>query len=69
MSEIYRMGINEPELFVELMRFLQELLDFLMDRTFSMLAIKQLPSDCELAEFHSYIGPLLFWEEALQALL
>lgn len=40
---------------------MQALLDFVMDSTFALIAKKRLASDCQLVEFHSYIGPLLFW--------
>lgn len=69
MQEIYKMGIEQPQLFVEMTKFMLALLDFVMDSTFALIAKKRLASDCQLVEFHSYIGPLLFWQESLRPLL
>lgn len=52
-----------------MMSFLQALLSFIADGIFTLITKKQLASDCQLVEFHSYIGPLLFWEVSLRELL
>jgi hypothetical protein len=33
------------------------------------MALKKLPSDCDLVEFHSFIGQILFWEDHLKLIL
>jgi len=68
MQELYKMGVDEPQLFVKMMQFLEELLNFVLKKTFELIASKKLADNCQLVEFHCYIGPLLFWEEALQPL-
>jgi hypothetical protein len=52
-----------------MIKFVQILVDLISEKIFTLMAIKKLPADCDLLEFHSFLGQILFWEDNFKLLL